>query len=200
MDIKTIFNFLLVKISIALLQRSIGNSYFQNECICKSEEDLKIVIKKTRDYIENVRKTEIILGVVTGISVKGKDVWIKGFERTDIENNIKTRKDSVRRMASISKPLTTVLIGKLIKKGLIDLEKSIHQYLSLRIFPIKQWNDKNVTITVKRVMSHTAGLRITQFPEDFMKIYNFENVTQTVEQIKGEPLLFEPGTNFAYSN
>jgi hypothetical protein len=75
MDIKIIFNFLLkVKISIALLQRSIGNSYFQNECICKSEDDSKIVIKKSCDYIEYVKNTEIIPGAVTGISVKCKDV------------------------------------------------------------------------------------------------------------------------------
>jgi CubicO group peptidase (beta-lactamase class C family) len=67
-------------------------------------------------------------------------------------------------MASISKLLTTALISKLIEKGLIDLETSIHEYLSLRIFPIKQWNDQNVTITVKQVISHTAGLRTTQFP------------------------------------
>jgi hypothetical protein len=33
-----------------------------------------------------------------------------------------------------------------------------------------------------------------------MKTYNFENVTQTVEQFKDQPLLFEPRNDFAYSN
>jgi serine beta-lactamase-like protein LACTB len=80
------------------------------------------------------------------------------------------------------------------------LEKSIHHYLSPKIFPIKQWNNKNVTITVKQVMSHTAGLRVTDIIKDAKKIFIFKNVTQTVEQFKDEPLISEPGTKFNYSN
>jgi serine beta-lactamase-like protein LACTB len=103
-------------------------------------------------------------------------------------------------MASISKALTSAVMAKLIDKGLIDLEKSIHHYLSEKIFPIKQWKGKNVTITVKQLMSHTAGLRVSKFHDDFEKIYNIKNVTQTVGQFRDEPLTFEPGTNFNYSN
>jgi serine beta-lactamase-like protein LACTB len=200
MDFKILINFLLfIKISFAL---SIENSYFQNQCVCKSdsEEDIKNAIKKTEDDIEKYRIADMIPGVVAGISIKGKDVWTQAFGETDIENNVKTRIDSVWRIASISKSLTTALIAKLIEKGLIDLEKSIHEYLSPKIFPIKQWNNKNVTITVKQIMSHTAGLRVSKFPEDFQKIFWLKNVTQTVERFKDEPLLSEPGTNFNYSN
>jgi serine beta-lactamase-like protein LACTB len=103
-------------------------------------------------------------------------------------------------MASISKALTSALMAKLIEKGLIDLEKPIHHYLSEKIFPIKQRKGKNVTITVKQVMSHTAGLRGSKFPDDFEKISNVKNVTQTVGQFRDEPLTFEPGTDFSYSN
>jgi serine beta-lactamase-like protein LACTB len=200
MDLNILLNILFfIKISFALW---IENSYFQNQCVCKSgsEEDIKNAVKKTEDYIEKYRIADNTPGVVAGISIKGKDVWIQAFGETDIENNVKTRIDSVWRIASISKSLTTALIGKLIEKGLIDLEKSIHEYLSPRIFPIKQWNNKNVTITVKQVMSHTAGLRVTKLPDDIQKIFWFKNVTQTVEQFKDEPLLFEPGTSFNYSN
>jgi serine beta-lactamase-like protein LACTB len=142
----------------------------------------------------------MIPGLVAGISIKGKTVWTEAFGHTDIENDVKTRTDSVWRMASISKALTSALIGKLIEKGLIDLEKSIHNYLSPNIFPIKQWKGKNVTITVNQVMSHTAGLRVSKFPDDLEKIYNFKNVTETLGQFKDEPLIFEPGTNWEYSN
>jgi len=179
-----------------------GNTYFQNECVCKSgsEEDIKSAIKKTNDDIEKIRIEGMTPGVVAGISIKGKDSWIEAFGQTDIENNVKTHKDSVWRMGSISKSLTSSLVGKLIENGLIDLDQSIHHYLSPNIFPIKQWNGKNVTITVKQVMSHTAGLRVTKFPDDLTKIYNFKNVTQTLSQFKDEPLIHEPGNGFNYSN
>jgi CubicO group peptidase (beta-lactamase class C family) len=203
MKLKFMFSFLiLLKLSFAFLQPSVENSYFQNECVCNSgsDEDMKNAIKKTIDDIEKVRIAEMIPGVVAGISIKGKDVMTEAFGQTDIENDVKTHKDSVWRLASISKSLTTLMIGRLIEKGLIDLEKSIHHYLSPKIFPIKQWNNKNVTITVKQVMSHTAGLRVTKTLEDFKKIYNFKNVTQTLEQFKDDPLICEPGTSFNYSN
>jgi CubicO group peptidase (beta-lactamase class C family) len=92
------------------------------------------------------------------------------------------------------------MIGKLIDRGLIDFEKSIHNYLSTNIFPIKQRKGKNVTITVKQVMSHTAGIRISKFSADIEIIHNFKNITQTVGQFKDKPLNFEPGTEYAYSS
>jgi CubicO group peptidase (beta-lactamase class C family) len=203
MAIKLIINFLLlVKLSLALLQPSIENTYFQNECVCNSgsNEDINKAIQKSIDFIEKARYDELIPGVIAGISIKGKNVMTEAFGQTDIENDVKTHKDSVWRLGSISKSLTTLMIGRLIEKGLIHMEKSIHDYLSPKIFPIKQWNNKNVTITVKQVMSHTAGLKVTKIRDDFKNIYNLKNVTQNVELFKDEPLIFEPGTNFKYSN
>jgi serine beta-lactamase-like protein LACTB len=160
----------------------------------------KSSIKKTNEDVEKARSDQMIPGLVAGISIKGKTVWTEAFGHTDIENDVKTRTDSVWRLMSISKSLTSAMIGKLIDRGLIDLEKSIHNYLSPNIFPIKQWKGKNVTITVKQVMSHTAGLRVSKLPDDAEKIYNFKNVTETLSQFKDEPLIFEPGTNWEYSN
>jgi serine beta-lactamase-like protein LACTB len=196
---------LTAQISFPLIQPSVQlneYSYYENQCVCKSgsDEDIKSSIKKTNEDIEKSRIEQMIPGLVAGISIKGKTVWTQAFGHTDIENDVKTRTDSVWRMASISKALTSALMAKLIDKGLIDLEKSIHHYLSEKIFPIKQWKGKNVTITVKQLMSHTAGLRVSKVPDDFEKIYNFKNVTQTIGQLRDEPLTFEPGTNFNYSN
>jgi serine beta-lactamase-like protein LACTB len=203
MGIKYLFYFLiLAKISFALLQSSVENSYFESQCFCHSgsDEDIRNAIKKSFDYIEKVRIENSIPGIVAGISIKGKDVMTEAFGQTDIENDVKTHKDSVWRIASISKALTSAMIGKLTEKGLIELEKSIDDYLSPKTFPKKQWNNKNVTITVKQVISHTAGFRGTKLKNDFKIIYRFENVTKHVQHFKDEPLIFEPGTEFEYSN
>ncbi len=198
-----IINFLLlIKLSFALLQPSIENTYFQNECVCNSgsDEDIKKAIQKSIDFIEKARSEELIPGVVAGISIKGKDIMTEAFGQTDIENDVKTYKVSVWRLGSISKSLTTLMIGRLIEKGIIGLEKSIYDYLSPKIFAIKQWNNKNVTITVKKVMSHTAGLRVTKIRDDFKNIYNLKNVIQNEELFKDESLIFELGIKFKYSN
>ena len=146
------------------------------------------------------RKVDMIPGIVAGVNINGTTVWSQGFGLIDVENDVKTRVDSVWRLASISKALTSALIGRLIDEKLLDLNKSIHEYLKPSVFPIKQWNNTNVTITLGQVMSHTAGLHITEFPQDFLRNLIFNNVTETIELFKDEPLIFAPGSNWNYSN
>jgi CubicO group peptidase (beta-lactamase class C family) len=136
MGSKYIFAILLIaKTSIALMQPSVElneYSYYESRCICNSGSDEGIMnsIIKTREDIEKAKIEQMVPGLVAGISIKGKTDFTEAFGQTDIENDIKTRTDSVWRMASISKALTFILMAKLIEKGLIDLEKSIHHYLS----------------------------------------------------------------------
>jgi len=176
--------------------------YFRNECVCGSGDELHVnnAIKKTEDDVEKIRIAEDVPGIVAGISIKGKEVWRQAFGKIDIENNVTTHKDSVWRMASISKSLTSALVAKLVESGKIDLDKSINDYLKPDIFPVKKWLGKDVKITVKQVLSHVAGFRVSKFPEDFEQIHEFKNVTETLKQFKDEPLIFEPGTHFNYSN
>ncbi|CAG2174235.1 unnamed protein product [Oppiella nova] len=51
-------------------------------------------------------------------------------------------------------------------------------------------------------MSHTAGLRMSVFPDDFDKylIRRADNVSQTIKPFKDIDLLSKPGTAFNYSN
>jgi serine beta-lactamase-like protein LACTB, mitochondrial len=121
---------------------------------------------------------------------------------SDIENNVHAHKDSVWRTGSIAKPLTSALVGKLVDEGKLDFEKSIHQYLPTTLFPQKTWNNKNVDITLKQVMSHTAGLRESKAPDDaYNHVFEATSVNDPVNQsIKLDPLIFEPGHNCIYSN
>jgi serine beta-lactamase-like protein LACTB len=54
-----------------------------------------------------------------------------------------------------------------------------------------------VTITVKQVMSHTAGLKDNY---DIHKFRILDNVTQHVVQFNDDPLNSEPGSQFEYSS
>jgi CubicO group peptidase (beta-lactamase class C family) len=161
---------------------------------------IKEAIDKSRTDVESYIKQTGSPGIVAGISVKGKNVWMEAFGETDVENGVKTHVESVWRLASISKSVTTSLVGKLIDQGKLDLDKSIHSYLSEDIFPRKKWNSKPVDITLKQVMSHMAGLRESVDPDDYDRVYRRANVTETIAQFKDAPLINEPGTVFAYSN
>jgi serine beta-lactamase-like protein LACTB len=158
------------------------------------------VIEDARHVIESWRAQTSVPGVVIGLSIKGKDIWTEGFGQIDIENDVKTDKDSVWRLASISKPLTAALVAKLIDSQVVDLDQSIYEYLPKDLFPEKTWNGIKVNITLREVLSHKAGFHLTKLPEDFEHIFEAQNVSQTLELLKNEKLLFNPGTEYSYSN
>ena len=105
-------------------------------------------INKTIKYLDQIRKENAVPGIGADVSVNGTLVWAQGFGQIDIENNVNTSADSVWRLASISKSLTSALVGRLIDEGKLDLNKSIYEYLAPNVFPKKTWNNKTVDITL----------------------------------------------------
>ena len=160
-------------------------------------KDARLVINKWMN--EKTVNSGGIPGAVFGFSIKGKTIWTEGFGRTDIENNVTTDKNSVWRLASISKPLTTALVAQLIDRKLLELNKSIHDYLPTSLFPNKTFGGKKVDITLKQLLSHMAGLHLTEL-DDFNSVYLAKNVSQSLNRFKNEEVLFKPGTKFSYSN
>ncbi|CAG2172218.1 unnamed protein product [Oppiella nova] len=184
-------------------------------------DSLDDVIKDARVQMKAFMDFNQIPGAVMAFSINGTNVWTEGFGYTDIENNVSTHKDSVWRfgytdiennvsthkdsvwrLASISKSLTSALVGQLMDRHLIDLNAEIHKYLSKDFYPFKTFNGSAVNITVREVMSHTAGLHMSDYPEDFDKylIRRADNVSHNIKPFKDEPLLSKPGTEFSYSN
>ena len=136
------FTFLLVTLPCLFAQRD------QCQCLSESVVDLQVSIKKSTEFIENVRNKDIVAGMAVGVSRNGRVVWTHASGHSDLENEVMAKPYSVFRLASISKSLTSALVGHLIEQGLIDLNKSIYKYLSTDVFPVKKWNGTNVDITV----------------------------------------------------
>ncbi len=101
--IVSIYFLLFIRISFVSNQPLVGNSDPKKGFVCDSDRAIKRAIKKSEEDIKKFKMDEMVPGIVVGISIKGKNVWTKAFGHTDIENKIKTHKDSFWRMASISK-------------------------------------------------------------------------------------------------
>ncbi|XP_054158394.1 serine beta-lactamase-like protein LACTB, mitochondrial [Oppia nitens] len=158
------------------------------------------VISDARKELRAMMDNYVIPGAVVAFSIKGKTVWSESFGLSDIENNVLTHVDSPWRLCSISKPVTSVLVGQLLDKKLLDLDKPINDYLPLSLFPIHRYNGTEYKLTLRLLMSHTAGVYIKLYTDNMTPFFKATNVTQMIKLFDNQTLLFKPGTKWDYSN
>ncbi|EGT53696.1 CBN-LACT-9 protein [Caenorhabditis brenneri] len=176
--------------------------------------DLQDKIRKAQEMIETTMAIQGIPGLSVAVSIDGKMIWRSGFGYANLESSAKCTPDSVMRIASISKPICATLAAQLVETGKLDLDADIRNYLSE--FPAKKWEDKDVTITMRQLLSHSAGIRHyanpkkksdsledpsnnnTEVPE-FLSNKSYATSLDALEIFKNDDLLQKPGSKFSYT-
>ncbi|XP_045133389.1 serine beta-lactamase-like protein LACTB, mitochondrial isoform X2 [Portunus trituberculatus] len=114
-------------------------------------------VKKARQILRRFAEEVGAPGLVVGVTVNGKQVWMDGFGFADLENGVRCSPATVMRIASISKSLTMTAVAKLWEDGKLDLDDPIQKYIP--DFPKKTYNGEEVTITIRQLLSHKSGIR-----------------------------------------
>ncbi|KAE8296302.1 Serine beta-lactamase-like protein LACTB, mitochondrial [Larimichthys crocea] len=127
-------------------------------------------IKVSRELLERIQVgTEAEVGapgLVVGVSVDGAHVWCEGLGYADLENRVPCSPETVLRIASISKPLTSAAAARLCEEGKLDLDVPVQKYVPE--FPQKQFDGQDVTITPRMILSHLSGIR--HYEKDAKKV------------------------------
>lgn len=124
------------------------------------------------------------------ISHNGKVIYKKGFGLANMEWNIPNGTDTKFRIASVTKPFTAMLIMQLVAEKKLDLHEPITTYLT--DYP----KENGSKITVHHLLTHSSGL-LRDVDVDQKQ---FHRPKQLVDNFKNEPLIYEPGEKFEYSN
>lgn len=144
-------------------------------------------------------------GVVAAVVNKDQILYLKAFSKQDVGKNIPMAKDSIFRIASMTKPVTSVAIMMLVEQGKIRLDDPISKYLPeyKGREVIASFNEKDGTyttrpaqreITIRHLLTHTSGLGY-----DFTSPTVAALLKKTGKAEQDLPLLFEPGTQWLYS-
>lgn len=125
------------------------------------------------------------------LSIDGKLVWRGAIGMADIERRLLADFDTRFRIGSTSKAVTAVGVGVLMDQGKLRLDQPIFG------FPH--------AVTLGQVMSHRAGIRdyglCLCFPVwEHQNRRHFRTINEQVAVVKDSPLLFKPGTDFAYTS
>jgi len=132
------------------------------------------------------------------MSVGGELVWAGTAGLAKIEPKTPADLNTQYRIGSVSKSVTAVALMRMVEEGMIDLDVPISKYLPNHPHDAGQ-------ITTRQLLSHTAGVRHYQFeplkfpPTDGFSNVAFEDSIAALSQFSDDPLLFQPGEDFAYS-
>ena len=143
-----------------------------------------------------------IPGLSLAISKTGKLVYAKGYGYANVEKKDTVTTSHVFRIASLSKPITSVLVMKLIEEGKISIDDKVFGENSILGFdygtpPYRPWI---TDITVKNLLEHTAGGWGNDAEDPMFKKPAYGNddlISYILDQV---PLINKPGTNWEYSN
>jgi serine beta-lactamase-like protein LACTB, mitochondrial len=149
------------------------------------------VIHQIDSLVEQTRAAEQLPGVSVAIAVNGEVVFKKAYGWADLENSVPATPDSLFRTASVAKPMSAVGALELAERGKLDLDAPIQKYCPA--FPQKPW-----PITTRELLGHLAGIRAYENREIFSTVH-YVNTIDGMSFFKDDPLLFEPGTKYAYS-
>ncbi|MGD6795966.1 serine hydrolase domain-containing protein [Metabacillus indicus] len=151
--------------------------------------------KQIQQFIEESLKEYQIPGASLAIIQEGNVIfhgnWGVQSDGKRIKNN------TLFTIGSISKPLTSLAIMKLVQERKINLDASIDTYLSS--FKYDKGNFKN-EITVRQLLSHTSGISSYDgLKVADLKLRGKESIEKAAKMLNGVKLNIEPGKIHQYS-
>lgn len=153
-----------------------------------------------------------IPGASVSIVKNGKVLYSRGYGFADLEAKKPVQANSLFRIGSVSKTLTSVAILKLVEQRRLDLSTPAIALLNYQSSTVSRSYDSRIKqITIQNLLQGTAGWdRSHNGDPMFMPIaqqaaHKYSNTLRpTPEAIiryqLDKPLDFEPGTKFSYSN
>ena len=196
---------LLLGICIAPAQTP-SSSYVSDTVHAEEYDRLSRVVNRTVRRLQRRR----IMGSVVLIAHKDRIVYLDSRGWLHKKERKPMAIDSLFRMYSLSKPVTSVAVLQLVEKGLIELDAPIGQYIeelsALEVYAPLGNVKPTRQPTVADCLMHTAGFTYGIFgvgPVD--ALYNVDHPLNAadsdafVRRMAELPLVFEPGTRWQYS-
>ena len=173
------------------------------------------------DFVERHLEAHHFAGAVTVVARRGKVAQFKAYGMQDIEAGVPMAKDSIFRIYSMTKPITSVAVMMLFEEGRFLLDDPISNYLpefkdiGVGVEEIDEATGEKVLttvpadreVTIRDLLRHTSGLTYGFWGTSMVdKLYlekeifgRDDTIEQTVAKLGTIPLKHQPGTVWEYS-
>ena len=177
------------------------------EAVGVSAERLERIRPVMQGYVDEGH----LPGFLTVVARRGKIVHFETIGMRDVENNKPVEPDTIFRIYSMSKPITSVAVMILYEEGHFQLgtpvSKFIPEFKNMKVYNDDQTEilETENEITIKHLLMHTAGLTYgwgnKPVDERYKASKIFEPNTTLVDMVKklsDIPLVHEPGERWTY--
>jgi CubicO group peptidase (beta-lactamase class C family) len=172
-------------------------------------------------YLKNEIAENKIPGAIMMIQRDGKTVYFSSFGVRDPGTKEPLTPDSIFRIYSMSKPITTVAAMMLVEEGKLQLDDPLSKYIpafaNVKVGVEKKAEDGTLgldtvpakrPITIQDLMRHTSGLTYGFFGEGLVKKAYLDahlfagdvDNAEFADRIAKLPLAYQPGTTWDYSH
>jgi len=137
-------------------------------------------------------------GRFSGVVLIAKDDKVllkKAYGLANAASNIPNKTDTKFNLGSMNKMFTSVAIAQLVQAGKLSYNDTLASVLP--DYPNKETARK---ITIHQLLTHTSGLGDFFRPEFFQNRDKYKSLTSYLSLFANDPLLFEPGSGWSYSN
>jgi len=177
-----------------------------------SSERLENIKPVMQAYVDQKK----LPGLITLVARRGKIVHFERFGLMDIEANKPMQSDTIFRIYSMTKPITTVAAMMLYEEGHFQLydpiSKFIPAFMDVKVLENNPGEQTELValereITIHDLMTHTSGLTYDFFedsPVDALyrkaELLNKDrSLQENVQELAKMPLVHQPGTAWRYS-
>jgi len=175
-------------------------------------------LKNIESYLqEKYIDTNRYVGTLTGIYRNGQLGFISTLGLMDRESRKPIERDTIFRIYSMTKPITSVALMSLYEKGLLQLDDPVSEYIpafkDLNVYSEGIFGNYKTTypdreMTIRDLLSHQSGLTYgfmersnvdAAYRELGIEKESQQNLQEFVNVLSTIPLEFSPGTAWNYS-
>ena len=161
-------------------------------------------VSKTIDNVlrDFYNKYSLPGGISMAISYRERLVYAGAIGYADKEHKIPLTPEHRMRIASLSKPITSIAVMKLVEEKKLNLDDEVFGDTGIfdGKYGIPEYENNPVKITVKQLLEHTSGGWGNSRRDPMFSIRNVTGDEFIRTVIKEYPLENSPGTKYDYSN
>jgi len=181
------------------------------ESVGMSSERLSRIAPLMQRYIDQ----DLVPGTITAIMRRGKLVHFAVQGQMNVAEGEPMREDTIFRIASMTKPITSVALMMLWERGAFQLRDPVDRFLpEFEDVKVSTTGDASGAtgelvdlerpITIRDMLTHTAGLANnyignTEFYGDTMRTRPGDDLEAYIERLASMPLNYQPGSAWQYS-